>query len=281
MSQPRLCLITGANAGIGKVTALELAQKGFDIIMLCRNLDKARPVRAEIKAVSKTGVVDLLPCDLASLAAVRQAAREVADRYDHLDVLVNNAGLYIEKRQTSPDGYELTFATNHLGPFLLTNLLLPLLRKGTKPRIVNVASEAHRFARHFRLDKLANPKKYDGMAVYGASKLCNILFTKELATRLMGDGITVNAVHPGLVNSNFGSGSTNLTGLIFGVMKLFGRSPEKGAETSIYLAASPAVTDVTGLYFADCQPKMPNADATNDFNAKRLWEISEEMTRLK
>ncbi|WP_266364315.1 SDR family oxidoreductase [Tellurirhabdus rosea] len=279
--QSQLCLITGANSGIGRITALELAKKGFDILMLCRNLDKARPVRQEIKAVSQTKRVDLIQCDLASQESVVQAAREVIDRYDHLDVLLNNAGLFIDKQAFSPEGIELTFATNHLGPFLLTNLLLDLLKKGQQSRVVTVSSEAHRWNRGFHLNEMARPRSYSGMNTYGASKLCNILFAKELANRLMNDGITSNSLHPGAVNTNFGVGAVSLQGLAFKLMKPFFISPEKGAQTSIYLASSPEVNKVTGLYFDKCRPKTPNSDAQSDFNAKKLWELSEQLTHLK
>lgn len=278
MADARICLITGANSGIGRITALELAKKGFDIVMLCRNLDKARPVREEIKRVSKTGRVDLLRCDMADFDSVRQVAREVNDRYDHLDVLVNNAGLLIQKEQYSPQGIELTFATNHLGSFLLTNKLLDLLRKGENARIVTVSSAAHRFTGGFKLDELAKPKSYSGLAAYGASKLANILFSKELSTRLLGDGITSNSLHPGVVATNFGSGGGFVSMLTKLARPLFS-TPEQGAETSIYLAASPEVEHVTGLYFDSKKPVTPSSDARSDYNAKRLWTISEELTQ--
>lgn len=276
----RICLITGANSGIGRVTALELARKGFDIIMLCRDLEKARPVRQEIKRVSKTGHVDLLWCDMAVQSSVVQAAREVIDRYDHLDLLINNAGLYIEKEQYTAEGIELTFATNHLGAFLLTNLLVSLLRKGVKPRIITVSSEAHRWDSGFIIDELAKPKSYDGMKAYGASKLCNVLFSKELSERLAGDGITSNSLHPGVVKTNFAQNYSNLKGIVFNLMRPFFITPEKGAETSIYLASSPEVENVTGLYFAKCRPKTPSAAAQSKYNASQLWTLSENLTQL-
>lgn len=279
--QSRTCLITGANSGIGRITALELARKGFDIIMLCRNLEKARPVRQEVKKVSQTGHVDLVWCDMASQSSVMQAAREVADRYDRLDVLVNNAGLYIDKEQYSSDGIELTFATNHLGPFLLTNLLVNLLRKGSDPRIVTVSSEAHRWDRGFIIEELAKPRKYNGMRAYGASKLCNILFANELAKRLADDGITSNSLHPGAVKTNFGQSITSVQSLVFNLMRPFFISPEKGAETSIYLASSPDIAHETGLYFAKCRPKTPSTAAQSQHNAGQLWTLSEQLTHLK
>jgi len=278
MNTSPLCLITGANSGIGRIAALELAKKGFDIIMLCRNLDKARPVRQEIKAVSRTGRVDLIWCDLASQSSVLQAAREVIDRYDHLDVLLNNAGLFLDQEQYSPEGIELTFAINHIGPFLLTGQLLSLLRKGTNARVITVASEAHRWSRGFRLEEIAKPRSYSGIDAYGASKLCNILFAKELADRVAEYGITSNSLHPGAVNTNFGGTATTWQGLAFKLMKPFFITPEKGAETSIYLASSPEVSKVTGLYFDKSRPKTPSQAARSDFNAKALWKLSEELT---
>ena len=278
--QPRLCLITGANSGIGRITALELAKKGFDILMLCRNLDKARPVRQEIKAVSQTRRVDLIQCDVASQESVVQAAREIIDRYDHLDVLLNNAGLYLDQPQFSPEGIELTFATNHLGPFLLTNLLLDLLQKGQHARVVTVSSEAHRWSRGFRLDEIARPRSYNGINAYGASKLCNILFAKELANRLMDVGITSNSLHPGAVNTNFGGAAASWQGAIFRLMKPFFITPEQGAQTSIYLASSAEVERVTGLYFDKSRPKTPSSEARSEFNATKLWQLSEQLTSL-
>lgn len=276
----RLCVITGANSGIGKITAQELARKGFDIVMLCRNLDKARPVQQAIQAANPTVTIDLIQCDVASMASVRAAAAQIQDRYDHIDVLVNNAGLYIDKEQYSPDGYELTFATNHLGAFLLTNLLLDLLRKGQDARVVTVSSEAHRFAGTFRLDELARPASYGAMRAYGKSKLCNILFANELADRLMDDGITSNSLHPGTVSTNFAADSGAVFGAILGLVRPLLKTPEQGAATSIFLAASPQVEHVTGLYFDDSKPKTPTKDAQNNFYAKRLWELSTELVGL-
>ncbi len=248
--------------------------------MLCRNLDKARPVQQDIQAANPSVKIDLIQCDVASMASVRAAASQVHDRYDRIDVLVNNAGLYIASEQYSPDGYELTFATNHLGPFLLTNLLLDLLRKGQDARIVTVSSEAHRFAGTFRLNELAKPPSYSAIRAYSKSKLCNILFAKELSDRLMDDGITSNSLHPGTVSTNFGSGSGGIFDTILGLARPFLKTPEQGAATSIYLASSPQVDHVTGLYFDDSKPRTPTEDAQNTFYAKRLWEMSAELAGL-
>lgn len=277
MTTPRICVITGANAGIGKIAAETLAQKGFTVVMLCRNLAKATPVQTAIRATNPGVVIDLIPCDLADFASVREAARQVMTRHAHVDVLLNNAGLYINQAQQSPDGFELTFATNHLGPFLLTNLLLPHLRRGTDARVISVASEGHRFSGDFRIDDLANPAAYSPIRAYCRSKLCNILFSNELSARLLDDGITSNSLHPGAVGTNFASGPGGGMNLLFKLARPFLRTPEEGASTSIYLAASPAVEHVTGLYFADSKPKTPSKDALNGFYAKRLWEVSTAM----
>ncbi|MEZ0484967.1 SDR family oxidoreductase [Fibrella aquatica] len=280
MAASRLCVITGANSGIGKITAQELARKGFDILMLCRNLDKARPVQLAIQAANPTAKIDLIQCDVASIMSVRAAAKQIHDQYDHIDVLLNNAGLYIAKEQYSPDGYELTFATNHLGAFLLTNLLLDLLRKGTDARVVTVSSEAHRFGGTFMLNELARPKSYSAIKAYGKSKLCNILFAKELSNRLMDDGITSNSLHPGTVSTNFGADTGPVFGAILNLARPFLKTPEQGAATSIFLASSPQVDHVTGLYFDDSKPKTPTKEAQNSFYAKRLWDMSAELVAL-
>ena len=280
MAASRICVITGANSGIGKITAQELARKGFDIVMLSRNLDKARPVQQEIQAANPSVQIDLIQCDVASIASVRAAAKQVQDRYDHIDVLINNAGLYIAKEQYSPDGYELTFATNHLGAFLLTNLLLDLLRTGQDARVVTVSSEAHRFAGTFRLNELARPASYSAIKAYSKSKLCNVLFAKELSDRLMDDGITSNSLHPGTVSTNFGAGSGAIFDVVLGLAQPFLKTPVQGAATSIYLASSSQVDHVTGLYFDNSRPKTPSKDAQNNFYAKRLWDMSAEMVGL-
>jgi NAD(P)-dependent dehydrogenase (short-subunit alcohol dehydrogenase family) len=275
----RLCLITGANSGIGLVTARELARQGMDLILVCRNAAKGAQARQDVLAVSRTKNVDLLSGDLADFGSVRKLAAEVQGRYGHLDVLVNNAGLLVDQRTTTPQGIEMTFATNHLGPFLLTNLLLGLLRKGRAPRIVHVSSEAHRFAR-FQPDDLAAPKKYRSMIAYGNSKLANILFSNELARRLAPDGITSNSLHPGVVKTNFGAGSSGIMGLLSGLAGPFLLTPEQGAETSIYLAASPEVQGRTGLYYDKKKPKTPSRDARSDYFARELWELSSRLTGM-
>lgn len=275
----RLCLITGANSGIGLVTARELARQGMDILMVCRNAAKGEQARQDVLAASRTKKVDVLPGDLADFASVRRLAGEVRNRYGHLDVLINNAGLMVDQRTTTAQGVETTFATNHLGPFLLTNLLLDLLRKGRAPRVVNVSSEAHRFAR-FHPDDLVAPKKYSSIVAYGNSKLANILFSNDLARRLAPDGITSNSLHPGVVKTNFGAGGSGIFGLLSGLARPFLLTPEQGAETSIHLAASPEENGRTGLYYVKKKPKTPSQDARSDYFARELWTLSSRVTEL-
>ena len=275
----RLCLITGANSGIGLVTARELARQGMDIVMVCRNAAKGEQARQDVLAASRTKKVDLLLGDLADFGSVRKLAAEVQSRYGHLDVLVNNAGLLVDKYTTTAGGIETTFATNHLGPFLLTNLLLDLLRKGREPRIVHVSSEAHRFAR-FQPDDLVAPKKYRSIVAYGNSKLANVLFSNDLARRLVSDGITSNSLHPGVVKTNFGAGTSGIFGLLSGLARPFLLTPEQGAETSIYLAASPEVKGRTGLYFVKKKPAAPSRDSRSDYFARELWALSSRITEL-
>ena len=275
-----LCLITGANSGIGLITARELARQGMDIIMVCRNAQKGEQARQEIMAASRTKKVDMLLCDLSDFRSVRKLAEEVHKKYDHLDVLVNNAGLIANQSSTSAQGVETTFATNHLGPFLLTNLLLDLLRKGSEPRVISVSSEAHRFAK-FNLDDLVAPKKFSSMRAYANSKLANILFANELARRVAADGITSNSLHPGAVKTNFSVGNNGAFALLFGLARPFLLTAEQGAETTIYLASSPEAKGKTGLYFDKKKPKTPSADARSDYFARELWAMSSRVTRLE
>lgn len=283
MPQPRLCLITGANSGLGKETALALAKQGFDLVMLCRDMVSSRPVQDEIRAVSATGHVALIRCDLADQTSIRWAADEIHRRYGHVDVLINNAGRIVDKLDYSPDGIELTFVGNYLGHFLLTNLLVDLLRKSDEARVINVASELHRTG-PFDLDNLVKRAKgsYSSIGAYSDSKIANLLFTLELADRLMDDGITVNALHPWLVDTNFAEDgdATGLLYLAFMVGKYFAPKPTVLARTHIFLAASPDVKDVTGLYFANCRPYPPSHKAQNRELARQLWHLSEQLTGI-
>jgi len=271
-------LVTGATNGIGRVTARELARLGAQVTILSRNAEKCARVAEEIR--KDTGnPVEYLAADLSTLAGIMQAAETFKKRRRRLDVLVNNAGGIFIRRTITSDGLEMTFALNHVAYFLLTGLLLDVLKQSSPARVVNVASGMHMGA-HLDFDDLQNEKHYSGFRAYGRSKLANILFTYELARKLEGSGVTVNCVHPGYVNTGL---SLN-NGLIFGVFaglsaRLFGRKPEEGARTSIYLAASPEVQGVTGKYFADCKPVSSSLESYDTTAATRLWHASLEICR--
>jgi NAD(P)-dependent dehydrogenase (short-subunit alcohol dehydrogenase family) len=235
---------------------------------------------AEIRRSTGSDDVELVVFDLADLDSVRRGAADLLDRCDRIDVLVNNAGLVLSERTETKDGYEATFAINHLGPFLLTTLLLDRITASAPARIVNVASTAHRSARRgLDFDDLQSTKHYAGMQAYGKSKLANILFTTELARRLAGTGVTVNAVHPGTVATGFARDGDANGVLAFGIklIKPFVLTPEKGARTSVYVASSPEVGDVTGGYFVKCRQAKPSAAALDEAAAGRLWEVSEQL----
>ncbi|WP_370650182.1 SDR family oxidoreductase [Oscillochloris sp. ZM17-4] len=272
-------VVTGANSGIGRVTALELARKGATVVMICRSRSKGEAARDAIIAESGNQQVELILADFASLSSVRRGAEEFLTRHDRLHVLVNNAGLYLGERLLSQEGHEMTFAVNHLAPFLLTNLLLGALRAAAPARVVTVSSGAH-MAGHIRFDDLDSKRGYRGFRAYSDSKLANVLFSNELARRLAGGGVSSNSLHPGAVATNFASGSGGLLGIGFGLMRPFFISPEQGAQTSIYLASSPGVAGVSGQYFAKSRPTRSSAESTNVAVQRRLWEVSEQMTGL-
>jgi NAD(P)-dependent dehydrogenase (short-subunit alcohol dehydrogenase family) len=250
-----------------------------------RNADKGRAAVAGIvQRLGGHAQVQLVVFDLADLTSVRRGADEILEQAPRLDVLVNNAGVVLSERHETVDGFEATFATNHLGPFLLTNLLLDRIRESAPSRIVNVASTAHNTARKgIPFDDLQSSKKrYRGMRVYGESKLANILFTVELARRLAGTGVTANSLHPGTVRTGYGADGDARGFLAFGIKiaKPFFLSPAKGARTSIYLASSPAVEGVTGEYFDKCKPAKSRRWAQDAEAAQRLWKVSEELVGL-
>jgi retinol dehydrogenase-12 len=265
-------LITGATAGIGKQTALELARLGAHVVVVGRNADKTRGVVEELRA--QTGAqVDSLLADLSSLKSVRSLGVEAREKYPRLDVLVNNAGALNPKRELTTDGYERTFATNHLAYFVLANELLPALPEGG--RIVNVSSDAHRSGR-LDFDDLMAERGYSGWRQYGKSKLANLYFTRELARRVVDRHITVNALHPGFVASEFLS-KEGLWGWLKPFLYLFAFDIPGGARTSVYLASSPEVEGVTGKYFSKCRERKPRSYALDDEAAARLWTESEKL----
>lgn len=271
-------LVTGANSGIGFVSARELACRGGHVILACRRDEAAIAARQRILEFCPDAEVSLLRLDLASLSSVRKAAAEVRQRWPVIDVLINNAGIAQIGRRTSEDGFELTLATNHLGPFLLTQLLLPALRDDGG-RIVNVASDAHRIGRiHF--DDLNLEQGYSVLKAYAQSKMANIHFTRELATRMEARGISVFAVHPGNVNTNIWPRNRWYEKLFSAFLGLFMIGPEKGAETIIWLATSPELEGENGLYYKNCQRHRPSARARNTEDAQRLWQWTEQVLDL-
>lgn len=273
-------LITGATAGIGRQTARKIAAMGAAVVIVGRNEAKARAVVSAIQQETGNDRVAYLLADLSSMKSTEALAQEYRTRFDRLDVLVNNAGAIIMTRGETVDGFENTFALNHLvGYFYLTNLLLDLIIASAPARIVNVSSRAHASAR-MNFDDLQGKRKYSGFRAYGQSKLANVLFTYELARRLEGAGVTVNALHPGFVASNFGQTNNEqntLARLGIRAMQVIAISEEQGAETSVYLATSPAVEGVTGLYFDKQQPRPTCKASYNIADQARLWQVSEQL----
>jgi retinol dehydrogenase 14 len=280
-------IVTGGNSGIGLETALGLARAGHRVVLAVRNPTKGQRAVDDLRARSGRDDIEQQPLDLASLASIRSFATDWAATGNAIDVLVNNAGVTMSTRHTTADGFEMTFGVNHLGHFLLTALLLDSIRAaGDGARIVTVASGAHKFARAgLDFDDLMFEHRtyaWKGMAAYGASKLANILFTRELARRLAGTGITANCVHPGAVATNLGGEGDGgkLGDLAMKLGRPFMRTPEQGARTSLHVALSPDVSGVTGAYFANSKPATTNRHGSDDAAAARLWSISEELVGL-
>ncbi len=276
----KVVLVTGATNGIGKITAQELANKDATVVIVGRNAEKTQATASEIRSKSGNQAVEGLVADLSSLAQVRELAGEFKKKYTRLDVLVNNAGAIFARRQVTADGFEMTFAFNHLAYFLLTNLLLDLLNASAPARIVIVSSAAHLNGPLDFDDLQSNRYRYGGFGAYGHSKLENVMFTYELARRLEGTGVTANALHPGTVNTGFGKNNGGVMNLAMKAFAMFQISPEQGAQTSIYLASSPEVKGVSGQYFVNCKPARSSASSYDEEAQKRLWEISEQMTGL-
>ncbi len=274
-------IVTGANTGLGKETAVGLAVLGARVVMTSRDPDKGERARREVSERSGSDRVECRTLDLASFASIRAFAHGVLADHAEIHVLVNNAGLTLSKRSETAEGHEATFGVNHLGPFLLTTLLLERMQASAPARIVNVASDAHRMSRRgMTWNDLGRTRRYRAFAVYSESKLANILFTRELARRLAGTGVTVNACHPGFVNSEFGGPddtSRLMSAILRPTARLIALSPEKGARTQIWLASSPEVGDRSGAYYHRCREKEPSAAARDAAAALRLWELSETL----
>ncbi|MBI5668794.1 MAG: SDR family oxidoreductase [Chloroflexi bacterium] len=278
----KVALVTGATNGIGKVTALELAKLGATVVLSGRSGDRAQATVAEIQQRSGNPNVAALVADLSVMSEVRRLADEFKAKHDRLHVLVNNAGGVFPQRRETDDGYEMTFALNHLSYFLLTNLLLDVLTASAPARIVNVSSDAHRGGR-MQFDDLnfkQTPYGIGGWKAYSQSKLANVLFTYELARRLAGSGVTANVLHPGFVATGFGRTGPGLMSRVMGLLHRFALTPEEGARTTVYLASSAEVEGVTGQYF-DKSKAVPSSKTSYDEEAqRRLWAISEQMTGL-
>jgi len=273
-------VITGATSGIGKVTALELAKKGHAIYMLVRNTAKGEQVKQEIVTATGNKNIYVVECDMADLQSVRDAAAELNGKLFAVNILINNAGSAFLEKEFTKDGFEMTFAVNHLGHFLLTESLMPLLKKG-QARIINVSSEAHRSAQPNFDDLKWETTPYKALKAYGVSKLYNIYFTKSLAEKYKQDGIVSYALHPGVVNTNIWDGVKGFAKLAVGLLKLFMITPEKGAETTIYLATELRLESKSGLYFKKCKVDKPAPIAEDVAARQRLWEISEKLTGSK
>ena len=283
--EDRTCLVTGATSGIGQETALGLAREGARVLIVGRDPARGEAARADIAKRSGNDRIELLLADLASLREVARLAGEVRARCPALHVLVYNAGIVNLKRQQSPDGFEATFAVNHLAYFALTLQLLDLLRASAPARIVNVSSDAHRFGQ-IDWDDLQSEKRYRGlpyvaaMRVYGTSKLQNILFTRELARRLEGSGVTANCLHPGAVSTRLGANNGGGSRVVTSLLRPFMLSPADGAKTSIHLAVSPEVTGISGGYFTKMREARCSRPARDVDAARRLWQVSAELTGL-
>ncbi len=272
----KVAVVTGASAGIGAVVARELARQGWRVIGLGRDPGRAETALASIRAAIPDARVEMILADLSVMSEAAGAARDIAARTDRIDLLVNNAGGTPAARKLTPDGYEETFAANHLGPFLLTERLLPLLRAAPSgAQIINVSSVAHRFVKDMAWDDLQLERKFDAGQAYSQSKLANILFTKALAKRLAGDGIRVNAMHPGLVQSNFASHGNRIVKMIYWLARPFSLDPDQGADTILWLAG--AADAGTGGYFVKRRPAPITPAASSAEGAERLWAMSEAL----
>lgn len=275
----KTCIVTGANSGIGLETARGLAQRGATVVMICRDATRGENARQELIASTGNDAIHLLLANLASLESIREVADAFLTGHDRLDVLINNAGVYRAHRSETVDGYETTFAVNHLAYFLLTHLLLDRLKAGAPARVVNVSSDAHRLGK-INFDDLHAVSRYNGYTAYAQSKLANILFTSELARRVDSSLVTTYALHPGVVATNIANHGPGFFNFFFKVFKPFFLNARKGAETSLYLATAQGIESKTGRYFEKDKVVKPAAAARNLETAKRLWEISEKLTGI-
>jgi NAD(P)-dependent dehydrogenase (short-subunit alcohol dehydrogenase family) len=278
----RNCIVTGANSGIGKATALGLARVGATVLMVCRDRVKGEVAQAEIQHAAGDALIDLFTADLASQAQVRQLAAEIQQHYAHVHVLIHNAGLQLQQRTLTADGIETTLAVNHLAPFLLTHLLFDMLKASTPSRIITVSSLVHKWGK-LDFDNLQLESGYTMDRAYNQSKLCSVLFTRELARQLVGTRVTANSLEPGLVKTDFGRAYTGAQAwFVRNIwLRLFAQPPEQGARTSVYLASSPQVEGVSGEHFVSCRSSEPAPAARDSVLAQRLWDESAKLTHLQ
>ena len=276
----KVAIVTGGNAGIGKMTAQLIAPHFETVVIACRDKARGKAARDDVNAMTGLYNVHLQICDCSSSASIAAFAEEFKQKYDRLDVLINNAGAMFPSKVTTIDGLEMNFGLNHMGYFLVTHHLIDLMKKNTPARIINVASLAHRFTR-IKWDNLQAEKSYEQITNYGQSKLMNILFTRKLAKELERSGVTANCLHPGSVNSNFGKEGKGLYKVALEISRFFLVSPEKGADTSVYLAAANEVEGKTGGYYVRKRLKQPSRSACNNEDADRLWQISLDIAGIK
>src|SRR6056297_1960788 len=273
----KTAILTGANSGIGKQTAQALAGNGYQVVMICRNRDKAENARREIIDETGNDRIDILICDLSSMHQIKETAETIRGTYSQIDRLVNNAGILPDgDRKETDEGLELTFAVNHMAYFLLTRELMPLLESTPGSRVINVASDASRSGT-FNPDNLQLQSGYSTMKAYGHSKLFNIMFTRQLAKEVERKDITTYSLHPGVVNTNFAADSDSWFAWFFDLGRMFMRSPEKGAETSVYLCLDEGIEHLSGSYFRDKKPVKPVNESLSEGDCKKLWEMSEEI----
>ncbi len=271
----KVCIVTGSNSGIGKETAAELARKGATVVMIVRNRERGEAAMQEIVRRYPTATLDLLIADLSVASEIRRVATEFKARYDRLDVLINNAGGVSGKRTLTPDGLEETFAINYLAPFLLTHELMDTLLSSAPSRVIIVSSTAHNMSK-VDLNDLQSERRFSPLGTYANSKLMSVMFTYDLARRLGRTGVTVNALHPGFVASNFGKGSRAIR-FVYRIARPFEISSRKGAQTSIYLASSPNVEGISGKYFYRCKPKQSSKASYDSEKQKSLWSATESI----
>lgn len=271
-------VVTGASSGIGAAAAVELGRLGARVVPVARDEGRLSKVAQQIEKAGGRGPVEPLRADFASLDEVRQLAFDLLERYERIDVLVNNAGVVMGRRELSRDGHEMTFAVNHLAPFLLTNLLVDRLRASAPARVVTTASHAHQSGL-IDFDDLELERDWSAWRAYASSKLANVLFTRALARRLQGTGVVANCLHPGFVRTRLVR--SGVLSLGWAAVRPFARSPRRGADTLVYLAASPEAADVSGRYFVDRRPAPLRGQAADDEAAEHLWEVSEELVGLR